>query len=68
MPAAKPRRRKEVAVEIALGTARRRVWMRADRNAPAAFRQFVEGFVKEHALSEAGKPAPTGGDKTRGET
>jgi hypothetical protein len=74
MPIAKPRRRKEVEVEIALGTARRRVWIRADRNTPAAFRQFVEGFHREnfHRLFDRDGPqaeaAPTGGDKPRGET
>jgi hypothetical protein len=74
MPAATPRRPSEVCVTIAIGTARRRVYIRADRNAPAALRQFVEGFHREHrhALLDSDGPeaeaAPTGGVKPPGES
>jgi hypothetical protein len=52
MPAATPRRRKEVEVTIAFGQARRRVWMRADRNAAAALRSYVDGFMREAVQEE----------------
>jgi transposase InsO family protein len=73
MPAATPRRPSEVCVTIAIGKVRRRVYIRADRNAAAAFRQFVEGFHREHRhalLDNDGPEAealPAAGDAPHGE-
>ena len=64
MPAAKPPRRPaEIAVTMRLGDARQTVYIRADRNAPAAFRAFTEGFHKEHFHELIGAAAEPRGDR-----
>ena len=45
-------RRPEIMVEIGFGKSRRRVWLRADRNAAAAFRAYVDGFMRDAIQAE----------------